>query len=410
MKRGTLLVTYGFLITVALTLALQSFAMSQDAGVRPALVKFQVLYSFQGGADGAGPVAALVADGAGNLYGTAEYGGDGNGVVFKVDASGKETVLYSFKGGTDGANPTGALARDAAGNLYGTTLNGAGSGCGPLDGCGTVFKLDATGKETVLYRFTGGTNGTAPFAGLIRDKDGNLYGTTTAGGGSGCGGSGCGTVFKVDAAGEETVLHRFAGGKDGSNPQASVIRDAQGNLYGTTLQGGGSGCNDNAGCGTVYKLNTAGKEQVLHRFTGGDGGWPWSLTRDAGGNLYGTASIGGRSGAGTVFKLSPTGKITTLYSFTGRADGASPTGGVILDRAGNLYGTADQGGNSCGNLSCGTVFRLDTTLKFSVLHRFIGGDGEFPIAGLVRDRAGNLYGTTIDGGSVNSGVVFKLTP
>jgi uncharacterized repeat protein (TIGR03803 family) len=375
-------------------------------------------YAFKGGADGDGPVAGVVLDKSGNVYGVGEYGGDRNcgqfgsgcGVVFKVDSTGKETVLHAFVGGPDGANPTGTLVRDAAGNLYGTTLNGGGSGCGG-GGCGTVFKLDAKGEDTVLHKFSGGRDGGTPFAGLTLDAVGNLYGTTTAGGGRGCGGLGCGTVFKLDAAGKETVLHRFTGGNDGSNPQASVVIDADGNIYGTTLEGGGFGCNDNAGCGTLYQLNPFGKEQILHRFNeNDDGGWPYGLSRDAAGNFYGTASIAGPSGSGTVFELAQSGKFTVLHSFTGIADGASPSGGVILDDAENLYGTAAEGGRSCGNLSCGTVFELDKARKFTVLHSFIGEDGAFPIAGLARDRLGNLYGTTIEGGPVNSGVGFKLTP
>jgi uncharacterized repeat protein (TIGR03803 family) len=273
--------------------------------------------------------------------------------------------------------------------------------------------LDTTGKETVLYRFAGGSDGEWPEAGVILDDQSNLYGTTYAGGGSGCKDTftkGCGTVFKLNTTGKETVLYRFMGGSDGAHPEAGVIHDARGNLYGSTTQGGGFGCNDNEGCGTVYRLNPAGKEKILHRFKENEGGFPYGLIRDTSGNLYGTAAIAGPSGWGTVFELAQTGKLTILHSFTGKADGASPTGGVLLDRAGNLYGTAAEGGNSCGNLTCGTVFKLSRTRKFTVLHSFIGGDGAFPTAALVRGRVGNLYGTTIEGGAANAGVVFKLTP
>jgi uncharacterized repeat protein (TIGR03803 family) len=266
---------------------------------------------------------------------------------------------------------------------------------------GTVFKLDTTGRETVLHSFTGTPDGAIPRAALVRDAAGNLYGTTVFGGAS----IGYGTVFKLDTTGKETVLHSFTA-TDGSGPVAALVRDAAGNLYGTTAYGGASLS------GTVFKLDTSGTETVLHSFTGrADGAIPYAaLVRDHAGNLYGNTAYGGASGYGTVFKLDTTGRETVLHSFTGASDGASPFDALVRDPAGNLYGTATFGGDPFCSSGCGTVFKLDTTGKETVLHSFTGrADGAIP-AGLVRDPAGNLYGTTYYGGAFGYGVVFKLTP
>jgi uncharacterized repeat protein (TIGR03803 family) len=325
--------------------------------------KGSVLYSFGGYPDGAHPQAGLSRSGAGSLYGTTTYyGGAGLwGTVFKLDTTGEEAVLYSFSGGIDGGYPVGGLVRDH-GNFFGTTVDGGeGSGC-YYGGCGTVFEVDATAEETVLHSFTVGTEGQYPVEGLVRDAAGNLYGITYQGGKSTCNngsGTGCGTVFELDNTGKLTVLHNFTGGKDGAYPDARLIRDARGNLYGTTLEGG-TGCKPN-GCGTVFKVDATGKETVLHAFTGGvDAGGASSLVRDARGNLYG-ASGGGAHGQGMVFKLDTTGKETVLYSFTGGADGGLPVGPLVLDKAGTLYGATIYGGvYGCGAFSngCGTVFKL----------------------------------------------------
>lgn len=297
-----------------------------------------VLYSFTGGADGAAPQRGLQLDAKGNLYGTTPSGGAyGFGTVFKVDQNGNETVLYSFTGGADGGNPYSGLVRDAQGNLYGV----AGS---------VVFKLDEKGNETVLYTFTGGADG-SPNGRLMRDAKGNLYGTT-AGGGT----YGFGKVFKLDTSGKEHLLYSFCpqGGvcTDGAVPFAGVIQDAAGNLYGTTSQGG------TAGWGTVFELNTSGKEKVLHSFTYGDGALPsFGVIRDTNGNLYGTTVYGGIQkktctlGCGVIFKVTKAGKESTLYSFT-FADGANPEATVIRDAKGNLYGTTVMGH------AFGTVFKL----------------------------------------------------
>ena len=287
-----------------------------------------VLYSFKGVTDGDGyyPTAGLVQDAQGNLYGTTDQGGASYyGTVFKLDTTGNETVLYSFKVGTDGYYPEAGLVQDGQGNLYGTTYAGGDLACSFGNGCGTVFKLDTTGKETVFYSFTGvGGDGADPQAGLVRDAQGNLYGTAGGGGDLACDPpNGCGTVFKVDTTGKETVLYSFKGSPDGHQPLAGLVRDAQGNLYGTTHEGGDLPCELPVGCGTVFKLDTTGKETVLHSFTGNpDGRFPYAgLVQDAQGNLYGTTVQGGdlacNGDCGTVFKVDTTGKETVLYSFTG---------------------------------------------------------------------------------------------
>jgi len=352
-----------------------------------------VLYNFTGGADGGNPIAGVVRDSSGNLYGTTSTGGaayyDYQGVVFKLDTAGNETVLYSFMGGSDGGQPQGGVVLDSTGNLYGTVTGG-----GPNPGA--VFEVSAAGYMTVLHTFTGGADGCHPFAGVILDSAGNLYGTTTYGGAANGG-----VLFEVDTAGQETVLYSFPGAADGSYPDAGVIRDSAGNFYGTTSAGGA------AGFGVVYKLDTAGHETVLHTFTGGaDGGAPNAgLIRDSTGNLYGTAYQGGTAGCGVVYKLDTAGNETVLYTFTCGADGGYPVAGVIRDSAGNLYGTTSGGGTANWN---GVLYRLDTTGKERVLFRFTGGaGGSSPQSGVVRDSAGNFYGTA-GGGAANAGVVYKV--
>jgi uncharacterized repeat protein (TIGR03803 family) len=325
--------------------------------------KETVLYDFKDNPDAAYPSAGLVEDEAGNFYGTTLLGGTSNsGAVFKLDKSGKETVLYSFTGGRDGGNPLAGVILDTAGNLYGTTEIGGDLSCqvGQMTGCGVVFKLATTGKLTVLHRFHG-SDGADPFAGLVRDESGNLYGTTTAGN-TGCY-DGCGTVFKLDKTAKETVLHVFTDGRDGAVPMwGALILDELGNLYGTTQSGGDLSCGNGVGCGTVFKMDKAGKETVLYNFTDGkDGGLPGgALVRDAAGNLYGTASVGGDlscnggGGCGTVFKLDKAGKLTVLHDFEDKSDGAFPEGGLVRDASGNLYGTTSWD----GHVNFGCVFKL----------------------------------------------------
>jgi uncharacterized repeat protein (TIGR03803 family) len=372
---------------------------------------FSLLYQFKSGRDGSSPYSNLLLDQQGNLYGTTLIDGAYSyGTVFKVTPAGKETVLHSFTGtGGDGATPVAPLIMDAAGNLYGTTEYGGifGYACGP-NGCGTVFKIDSAGKETVLYRFTGvAGDGMNPEQGLLRDSKGNLYGTTFQGGTYDTSGNSYGIVFKLTPAGKETVLHSFNPTEppydDGGWPlRGSLVRDSAGNLYGTTYTGGlGS-------LGTVFKLLPNRQINILHSFFGGDDGmYPYgSLVRDPAGNLYGVTYFGGAFEGGTVFKLDANNNETIVHSFGGAGDGAPPGAGLAMDRAGNLYGTTTEGGSSY----FGTVFELDPSGKETVLHTFLGKQGNGPDWGVIRDSKGNLYGTTQYGGTYGGGVVFKVTP
>ena len=370
---------------------------------------FTVIYTFTGGSDGANPLAGFAIDGLGNLYGTATYGGTpGDGVVFKLSASGQETVLHAFTGGTDGANPEASLIMDKSGNLYGTTYSGG------VSNAGTVFMVTRGGKEKVLHSFAGGTDGASPVAGLTMDNAGNLYGTTTAGGSSGNG-----TVFKLavptvaGGAWKESLLYSFGSGTDGTIPVAGVTFDAAGNLYGTTSAGG------TYGYGTVFQLarsKSGWTENILHDFALGiDGGVPYAgLVPNGTGGFYGAASdggSGGENGGGSVFELTHTSggwTFAVLYDLSGW--GISGTFRNILLKSGNIYATT----HCDGDYSAGTVYELtpaNGTWTYSSLYVFTGGtDGTFSFSNLVFDKAGNLYGTTNVGGANGYGVAFKVTP
>ena len=367
--------------------------------------KFSVLYQFKGSPDGANPKAGMVTDSAGNFYGTTAFGGKSGifGTVFKLNKNHKESVLYSFQG-ADGAFPVASVIVDAKGNLYGTTTAGGGA-----QAIGVVFKLTKTGKETTLHAFTGQNDGATPSAGLIRDAKGNLYGTTMAGGFFGGG-----VVFKLTPAGKLIVLYSFCSLQncsDGKGSVASLIMDSKGNLYGTTLGGGSTICS--GGCGVVFKLTPARKETVLYTFCSAqnctDGAGPAAgLIRDSAGNLYGTTSAGGdpNCNCGTVFKLNRTGHEKVLHSFTGSPDGSLPEGGLATDSKGNFWGTTVVGGTS----NDGTVFKVTPSGKETVVHSFNGGDGAGIYGDLVFDLNGNIYGTANSGGSFGVGTIFKLTP
>ncbi len=397
----------------ALLAALITLAAPQPARAQT----FKVLYTFQGGiSDGAGPAGKLVLDASGNLYGMTEFGGArtlGWGTVYKLDpTTGIETILYSFTGGADGGYAYGGLVTDAAGNFYGTTSAGGDTSCGG-DGCGVVFKLAPTGKEKVLYQFSGGNDGGAPNGDLVRDKAGNLYGTSYWGP-YGFGG----VVFKVDKKGHETILHDFTGLPDGEFPVAGLFLDPNGNLFGTTSAGGGGPCF--GGCGTVFEIGKSGKETIIYRFLASpDGAFPYAgLTPGAAGTFYGTTHFGGNSscndlgpGCGTVFKVNMSGKENLLYRFRKQKAEDLPGGGLILDAAGNLYGTT-AGDLLFGHAtSYGTVFKLDTHGNETILYRFTGGnDGCTPVGDLTMDVSGNLYGAAFGCGSTGDGVVFEVTP
>jgi len=384
---------------------------------------YTVLHNFSGGADGGNPGAGVIRDSAGNFYGAVRMGGCGNHpccLVFKLNLTAGETALDSFPGAPNTGNASGVI-RDSAGNLYGTTQFGGTVNASCPSGCGVVYKVDSSGNPTVLYAFAGGADGANPAAGVIRDLAGNVYGTTQNGGtASASCASGCGVVYKLDTLGNESVLYSFTGGADGANPDGGVILDLAGNLYGTTHSGGtvvGTPCQ--SGCGVVYKLDPLSNETVLHSFTGGaDGMFPAAgVVRDGAGNLYGTTPFGGAGicpgSCGTVYKVDTSGNETVLHNFIGGFDGALPYAGLILDSAGNLYGTASSAGT--GNV--GVVYKLDASGNETILYNFMGivqpgggVDGYAPFAGVILDKAGNLYGTTASGGKYRKGVVYKLTP
>jgi uncharacterized repeat protein (TIGR03803 family) len=272
--------------------------------------------------------------------------------------------------------------------------------CGS-SGCGTVFKVDKNGKETTLHDFAGTPDGWVPYAGLAREAAGNLYGMTLNGGAYSSG-----ALIKIDKNGNESVLYSFGGdGQGPNNPYGGLTRDAAGNLYGTTGMGG------TFFSGTVFKLDTTGGFTVLHNFDtqNGDGYFPaGNLVRDAAGNLYGTTEFGGTSGSGTVFKVDKNGNETVLHNFAGgTADGGLPfLSGLLRDAKGNLYGVTGEGGAS----SFGTVYKLDPAGKETILHSFNGKDGKIPYGTLIMDKQGNLFGTTSAGGAHGAGVVFEITP
>ena len=376
--------------------------MAATAAIVPATAQtFTALHVFNGTPDGAFSEAPVVQDAAGNLFGTTTSGGGDNGTVFKIDASGHESVLFSFNG-SNGGFPNSGLILDKAGNLYGTAEEGPG-------GAGVVFRVDPNGNEEILHAFQGGfnTESANPSGGVIMDAAGNLFGATISGGLGPF--PGFGTLYSLDPAGNFTVLYKFQGQSDGANPQGPLVRDAQGNLYGVAP------ATDTAGKvrGTVFKLAPDGTLTVLHTFTGGkDGSAPQGgLLLDNLGNLFGAAGGGGDTGNGTIFEITKAGTFRRLYSFKGTSDGKNPNGELVRDSAGNIFGTAQSGPNQ---FVLGTVFELSRTGTLTVLHTFTGNnDGAVPLAGLIRDRAGNLFGTTVKNfliQQVQGGGVFRVKP
>jgi uncharacterized repeat protein (TIGR03803 family) len=374
------------------TAALLAFALAPTSQAQT----FTVLYNF--GSYGANPYAGLIQDKAGNLYGTTLNGGERDaGTVFELDTTGAVTTLYTFTGrtGDHSKRPYAGVVRDDGGNLWGTFEKGIDHRLYQ----GFVYRI-TEGKEYKPHIFTGPpSDGQFPVAGLMRDQTGTLYGTTGGGGTVGDG-----TVYKLDA-GKETILYNFTGmPSDGAGPQGVLVRDAAGNLFGTTEEGGASNF------GTVFKLDTTGTETVLHSFTLSDGPPSPDLTLDDKGNLYGATLE--NANAGSVFKIDTAGDYNILYTFLGGTDGAEVLGPLAIDPSGNLYGTTRYGGNlSCGQSGegCGEVFELKTTGEKIAMHTFSGPDGMAPSSGVIRDEAGNLYGTAPRGGT-GAGVVFKITP
>jgi uncharacterized repeat protein (TIGR03803 family) len=377
----------------------------------------QVIYSFAGGNDGEYADTELVVDAAGNLYGTTVQGGkSASGTVFQLSPSGSgwtHTVLYNFTGGLDGGEPYKGVTLDAHGNLYGTAVTG---GNGPCEGgCGVTYMVTNSGgrwTQTVIHNFTG-ADGSGPGSPVVLDKAGNVYGTTPTGGADGLG-----VVYQLhNANGQWTlrIIHTFTGGADGATGSAGrVAFDAAGNLYGVATTGGAHQA------GVVYKLTPTPTgewgQQTLYAFKDEpDSGFPYGgLVADKKNNLYGTTYYSGAHDVGTVYRLSlrnGTWVETGLYSFRGGSDGSSPISTLAFDKAGNLYGSASEGGATC---SCGTIFELSSVggrAIYSTPHRFQGmPDGAFPYDGMVMDSAGNLYGATTHGGTNDDGAIYQLTP
>jgi uncharacterized repeat protein (TIGR03803 family) len=395
-----------------------------------AQLTFDLLHSFTGGTDGNHPPAGVIQDADGNLYGTTAFGGlncqdQGCGTVFEIDKNGQYTVLHRFLGGSDGAAPRASLARDAAGNLYGTT-----QGQGSVAAVPTVFKLDKNGNETVLFTFDNFADGGPPNSTPILDAEGNLYATTPSGGDVNCdkkSGNGCGVVFRLSKSGAFKVLHTFTSQATGEQPNGNLVMDANGNLYGTTVFGGFGGSSacglgyNFFGCGTVFKVSKNGKFTALHVFRGkSDGSFPVGVIGDGAGNLFGITNSGGDLncskvtiyGCGTIFKIDSAGKFSVLYKFHPKSPGMIGYNNLVRDSKGNLYGTNGQ--PPAGE---GFLFELDIKGKFTVLYTFgtPPSDGLAP-AGAILAPNGDFYGTLGTGGdlgcgflNVGCGSVFKLT-
>ncbi len=375
----------------------------------------KLVYSFGGNADGEYTDTELVRDSAGNLYGTSVQGGIfGGGTVFQVTPAGVHTVLYDFTGGADGGEPYKGVTLDAQGNLYGTAVTGGGGSC--EGGCGVVYKLSNSGgswNQTVIHTFTG-SDGSGPGSPVAIDKNGDVFGTTPTGGANGIG-----VVYQLreDAgAWKFRVIHTFTGGDDGGGGSASrLLIDAAGNLFGVCTVGGANGF------GTVFEMSQhQGQWQLttLYAFKDSpDGALPYGgLVADKGGNFYGTTYYAGASDLGTVYQLTKINGVWTervLYSFQGGSDGGSPISTLVADAAGNLYGTTSEGGAAaCG---CGTIFKMsrDSSGKWTetVAYRFPGTPQPgFAYNGLVADPSGIFYGATVHGGSGNDGAIYKFRP
>jgi uncharacterized repeat protein (TIGR03803 family) len=402
-SRASLLVALLFVFSVA------SFASTS-----------QVVYSLAGDEDGEYPDTDLIIDSAGNIYGTSVLGGDfGTGTVFQLTPSGSgyvHTVLYSFTGGADGGQPYKGVTLDAQGNLYGTAVVGGTGGICAGEGCGVVYKLTKNGStwtQSVIYNFTGKSDGYGPGSGVTFDKAGNLYGTTPTGGAKSMG-----VIYELSPSGSSwtfKVIHTFSGGSDGTGGSAGrLLLDAAGRLYGVCTVGGANGA------GVAYKLTLVQgtwKFQTLYAFKGTpDAGFPYgALSMDSSGNLYGTTYYSGANNLGSVYQLALKGGVWTenlLYSFKGGTDGASPISNVNVDPSGDLYGTTSEGGGRC---SCGAIYRLTLPRggqwTESVVYRFKNTpDGGFVYNGMVPDSSGHYFGSTVHGGTAGEGAFYQFTP
>ena len=349
----------------------------------------------------------LIQGSDGNFYGTTWGGGTNNlGAVFRISPNGNYTNLHSFVGPpNDGANPFAGLIQGSDGNFYGTTEYG-GTNTNCPSGCGTIFQITSAGTYTTLYSFNGGTNGANPTASLVQGKDGFFYGTTLNGGSSTNCSSGCGTVYKINSAGTHTILYSLIRGGnvfDIPTTQAGLVQGPDGYLYGTIMNGGSDSY------GSVYKISSVGTFTTLYSFTDttATNGWfPFAgLVEGADGSFYGTTLVQGH-GVGTVFQITSEGTLTLLHSFglINTDDGWNPYGGVVQGSDGYFYGTTAFGGTNV----VGNVFKVSPTGAFTNVYQFSGLDGSEPGASLVQGSDGSFYGTTIRGGTNNLGTVFKL--
>jgi uncharacterized repeat protein (TIGR03803 family) len=386
---------------VALAIAVLASTGAAQAG-------YHSLYSFLGGTDGAHPSGGPIFGTHGTLYGVTSDGGTAGdctghdvhcGIVYRLDRNGTETVLHTFTG-ENGDHPIGELVRDAHGNLFGVTTNDVCRG----GSCGTVFKLEPDGSYTVLHAFIGGTHDCGlPSGGLIADAGGNLYGVAEIGMDSD-GGGGAGCVYEITPGGTLTVLHAFDYPFDGGYPAGRLAIDSSGNLYGAATE--------SFQHGNVFKLTPGGTFKVLHIFAqSSDGDYPLGVALGTDGALYGATLHGGAHRLGTVFKITPDGTESLLHSFAGgTADGQSPSGGVVLDGGGNLYGVTALGGDGCKGQGCGAAYRIAPDGTETILHNFRKRSGMTPTGTLTLDAHGNLRGATVQGGASNLGTVFSLVP
>jgi len=375
--------------------------------------------------------SGLVQGSDGYFYGTAagSYPFPTTSTVFRISQTGSFTNLYYFSKlrNSNGTGPDGLMLGND-GNFYGTTVTGGNTNVDQGNGFGTVFRISSNGVFTSLYSFSGVPDGAFPEAVLVQGKDGNFYGTTSAGGVTTNGEFGFGTIFRISPSGTYTSLYSFLDyPKDGRSPNG-LVQGSDGNFYGTAMTGGMNSCD----CGTIFRISPSGTYTTLYSFLGftvsgfgnGDGSTPGAgLVLGSDGNFYGTTLFGGvfsfqrNVGYGTIFRISPSGNYTSLYSFTGSpSDGIFPDAGLMQSSDGNLYGTTEYGGSNVlnGNCSCygsGTVFRISPAGSYTNLYLFgsFAGDGAEPNAGLVQGGDGNFYGTTTLGGINNSGTVYRLS-
>ncbi|HVI06684.1 MAG TPA: choice-of-anchor tandem repeat GloVer-containing protein [Candidatus Binatia bacterium] len=426
---------------------LNSSLLTLTLAASAAATQYKVIYTFQNLSDAYQPQTQMIADGAGNLYGVTQFGGaHGLGTVFELSPGSNgtwtEKILYSFAEGTDGGQPWAGVVMDKNGNLYGTTSAGGDASCTPIHGyCGVAYELspnsNGTWTETVLVDFTG-DNGLTPYGNLILDGAGNLYGTTQGGGPNGWG-----IVFELSPNGDgtwsENILHGFGKDGNGAKPYSNLVFDAQGNLWGTTTDGGLlADCLYQYGCGTVFEMTPqAGggwSEKAVLAFDGGNGATPAGLIFDASGDVFGTTYYGGPGscsglvvgGCGEIFELvagNGSYKPRIIQQF--QKEPVAQPQGIIFDSQGNMYGTSFYGGvNTCAgaNQPCGTIYKGAPNgrggFTFSVLYDFPGEstNGFWPYAPLTIDGAGNIYGSTGNGGNLSCGisggcgVVYQIIP